>query len=103
MWEQSETELRRADGELESTYAHLRAVIDNCRHSPVEAIRHQLVGLLPETRDLEPEVEQQMLAQGLDHLVERHKGLVRDAWAEFGYGSGPDDDQIDWSHDRLGG
>lgn len=73
--------------ENESTYAHLRAVIENCAHSPVDAIRHQLVGLLPEVREIEPERRQKMLDAGMGHLVERHEAQVRENWAAFGYPS----------------
>ena len=74
--------------ELDSTYAHLRAVIENCKHSPASTIRLQLVGLLPEVREMEPEQRQKMIAAGMGHLVERHDALVRENWAEFGYPSG---------------
>lgn len=72
--------------ELDSTYCHLRAVIENCRHSSVDAVRHQLVGLLPEARDFEPEVKEQMRAGGMADLVDIQAERVRQAWADYGYG-----------------
>lgn len=72
--------------ELESTYAHIRAVVENCKHSPVGAIRHQLVGLLPEVRTFDPDVAARMRAKGLGHLVERQEHAASVAWAEYGYG-----------------
>jgi hypothetical protein len=70
----------------DSTYAHLRAVIENCKTATPDAIRHQLVGLLPETRDLEPEAKSQMRSGGLGNLVERHESNIRAGWAKYGYG-----------------
>jgi hypothetical protein len=75
--------------ELDSTYAHLRAVIENCKHTDVAAIRHQLVGLLPEVQDLEPEVANRMRAKGMGHLADRHADLVRSNWSDFGYPDEP--------------
>jgi hypothetical protein len=75
--------------ELDSTYRHLRAVIENCKHSPVEAIRHQLVGLLPEVQGFEPEVEREMREKGLGDLVERQRWMVQGNWSDYGYGEPP--------------
>lgn len=71
---------------MDSTYAHLRAVIENCKHSPVDAIRHQLVGLLPEVRDMEPEHKDALRAKGMGHLVDRHEQDIARNWADYGYG-----------------
>lgn len=70
----------------DSTYAHLRAVIENCKTATAEAIRHQLVGLLPETREMEPEVAARMREHGLGHLVDLQEQRVQANWAEYGYG-----------------
>lgn len=80
---------RLAD-ELDSTYAHLRAVIDNCKQTDATAIRHQLVGLLPEVRDMEPDQKDRMRSKGMGHLVERHERTIRANWAEYGYGEADD-------------
>ena len=86
-------EQKRGDelaAELDSTYAHMRAVIENCKHTPVEAIRHQLVGLLPEVQGFEPEVEREMREKGMGHLVDRQNWLVQGNWSEYGYGEPPE-------------
>jgi len=77
---------RLAD-ELDSTYRHLRAVIENCKHSPVDAIRHQLVGLLPEVQTFDPEVAARMREKGMGHLVDLQEERAQEAWAEYGYGA----------------
>ena len=79
-----------AAAEIDSTYAHIRAVIENCKHMPVEAIRHQLVGLLPEVREMEPTAKREMREHGLGHLVERHEWMVQGNWADYGYGEPPE-------------
>lgn len=81
---------RAAEHELDSTYGHLRAVIENCRQTKnIDAIRHQLVGLLPEVRPMDAGQAGQLRERGMGHLVERHEAGVQEAWREFGYG-GPD-------------
>lgn len=76
--------------ELETTYAHLRAVVGNCgkprKGSRLAAIRHQLVGLLPEVRTYDPAEAEEMRAKGLGDLVDRRNDLAREGWAEYGYG-----------------
>lgn len=86
-WKESD----RLSAECDSTYAHLRAVIENCKHMPVEAIRHQLVGLLPEVQTFDPDVAARMREQGLGHLVERQEQAARAAWDEYGYGEASSD------------
>jgi hypothetical protein len=73
-------------GELDSTYARLRAVIENCKHATVEVIRHQLVGLMPETREMDPESAARMRAEGMGNLVDRADELAREGWRRYGYG-----------------
>jgi hypothetical protein len=75
--------------ELDSIYAHIRAVAENCKHSDVQAIRHQLVGLLPEVREIEPERAERMRESGLGNLVDLQTERVREAWASFGYRGAP--------------
>lgn len=70
---------------LDSTNAHLRAVIENAKTATVEAIRHQLVGLLPDVRDMDPEFKERLRAKGMGHLVEHHEAMVKANWAKFGY------------------
>lgn len=72
--------------DLESLRAHLRAVVENCRHTTVEGIRHQLVGLLPETQPLPPDLEAALREQGMTHLVDQHNSRVQQAWKDYGYG-----------------
>lgn len=85
-WAESD---RLAD-ELESLETHLRAVIENCEHMDVGAIRHQLVGLLPEVRP--PSAE---LCEKLPDLAARRDEAVREAWAGYGYSGTPDADPGD--------
>jgi len=82
---------RLAD-ELDSTYAHMRAVIENCKRTDSAAIRHQLVGLLPEVRPMSPEATEKARAEGGQWaaLVERHEARVRENWAKLGYPEAPD-------------
>lgn len=75
------TQTDRMADELDSIYAHLRAVIENCKHSPVETIRHQLVGLLPEVQPLAQE-----LRDKFPDLAARQDEAVREAWKGYGYG-----------------
>lgn len=84
-WKESD----RMATEIDSTYAHLRAVIENCKTTDAAAIRHQLVGLLPETREMEPERKAELRAADMGHLVERHEAQVRENWAGYGYGEEP--------------
>lgn len=79
----------RMAAELDSTYRHLRAVIENCKHVPVEAIRHQLVGLLPEVQTPDPDVAERMRKQGMGHLVERQEWMAQGNWSDYGYGEPP--------------
>lgn len=84
-------ELRTMD-ELDTTYAHLRAVVENCkRQNDPEAIRHQLVGLLPECRELDPERAQALRDTGHGDLVDLHNAKVAESWAEYGYGAAGQD------------
>lgn len=76
---------RRGDEEIDSVYGYLRAVVQNCWGATVEAIRHQLVGIL--ARPMDPGDAQRMRERGLGDLVERHEALVRETWAEYGYGA----------------
>lgn len=71
--------------ELDSVYAHLRAVIENCKTADVAAIRHQLVGLLPEVQPCDPDLAERLRANGMGHLVERASHFAQDAWAGWGY------------------
>lgn len=80
-WEHAD---QQAD-ELDSIYAHIRAVAENCKTTDVAAIRHQLVGLLPECQGLDPERERLMRERGMGHLVEQRQADVRAAWASYGY------------------
>lgn len=86
----AQEEADRLAAELDSTYGHLRAVIENCKHTPVEAIRHQLVGLLPEVQGFEPEVEREMRDKGMGHLVDRQRWMVQGNWSDYGYGEPPE-------------
>lgn len=74
-----------ADAAYESLRAGVLAVIDHCKTMPVETIRILLVGLLPETQDLEPDVRARMIAAGGEALVEHIDELTREAWQSFGY------------------
>lgn len=85
-WDESD----RLANELDSTYAHLRAVIENCKHTDSAAIRHQLVGLLPEVQTFDPDVAARMRENGLGHLVERGEWLARGNWSDYGYGEPPE-------------
>lgn len=87
---QAQEDHDRTLGELDSTYRHMRAVVENCKHSPVDAIRHQLVGLLPEVQGFEPEVVREMREKGMGHLVERQEWLVQGNWSDYGYGDPPE-------------
>ena len=71
--------------ELDSTYRHIRAVIENCKHSPAEVIRQQLVGLLPEVRGPSDELRERFPA-----LAARQDEAVQAAWAEYGFGGSRD-------------
>jgi hypothetical protein len=75
----------RTGTDLDSIYAHLRAVIENCKTMDSGAIHHQLVGLLPEVRSLDLDVAARMREKGLGHLVDRSEATAKAAWAEFGY------------------
>jgi hypothetical protein len=79
----------RANIELDETYRLLRAVIESCKHQPADAIRHQLVGLMPETRALDPEVATKMREKGMGHLVTRSEQNVLAGWASYGYPEPP--------------
>ena len=81
-------EIDRLAIEVDSTYAHIRSVAENCKTATPEAIRAQLVGLLPEVRDMDEELKNRLLARGMGHLVERHAEMVRKNWADFGYPEG---------------
>jgi hypothetical protein len=83
--EDEEAHAARIAIEMETICASLRAVIENCRTMPVEAIRHQLVGLLPEVQPLPPDLAQRMREKNMGHLVDRHEAMTRANWAEFGY------------------
>ncbi|HMF60922.1 MAG TPA: hypothetical protein VK595_11150 [Vicinamibacterales bacterium] len=74
-WDESD----RMASEIDSTYAHLRAVIENAKTMPAEAIRHQLVGLLPEVQSASDELREKFPA-----LAERLDTGARAAWAEYG-------------------
>jgi hypothetical protein len=91
--EDEAVQVARVSIELDSTYAHLRAVVENCKHVPVEAIRHQLVGLLPECQEMEPDLIKRLREKDLGHLADRHQALVRDNWAEYGYGEASADSE----------
>lgn len=69
--------------ELDSTYAHLRSVIENFKQTDVAAIRHQLVGLLPEVQGPSDEMRQRM--PDLAKLTEQR---AQEAWASYGYPEG---------------
>lgn len=84
--------------ELDSTYRHLRAVIENCRHQDAAAIRHQLVGLLPEVQTHDPDVAAKMREKGLGHLVERQEWMAQGNWSDYGYGEPPEG----WEPGRFG-
>lgn len=75
-WDESD----KLANELDSTYAHLRAVISLCEGADVAAIRHRLVGLLPEVQPPSSE-----LRERLPDLAARRDATVREAWAEYGY------------------
>lgn len=76
----------RLGRESDSTYSHLRAVIENCKTATPEMIRHQLVGLLPETREMEPAEAARMREHGLGTLVDLQELRVREGWKQYGYG-----------------
>lgn len=79
--------------ELDSLRAYVRTVVENCKHTTVEGIRHQLVGLLPETQPLPPDLEASMREKGMTDLVDLHNSRVQQAWKDYGYGpaqDGPD-------------
>jgi hypothetical protein len=82
----TQAELERLTGELEAVVAAVKAVIENCKTAAPEMIRHQLVGLLPEVQEMEPEVKARMREKGLGDLVDRHEAMVRENWAKYGYG-----------------
>ena len=88
--ERSWDDVRKQGAEIDATYAHLRAVIENCKTMDAAAIRHQLVGLLPETRELDPEIAARMREKGLDALADRSAELVKQGWREYGYGEAED-------------
>jgi uncharacterized Zn finger protein (UPF0148 family) len=80
-WDES---ARLAD-EIDSVYAHLRAVVENCRQTgDVEAIRHQLVGLLPE---VQPASEG--LRERFPEVADLRDRQAREAWVRYGYPSKP--------------
>ena len=87
----------KIDEESESTYRHIRAVIENCKHQDAAAIRHQLVGLLPEVRTFDPDEAQKMRDAGLGHLVDRQEYLAQGNWSDFGYGDAPEG----WEVNRI--
>ena len=76
---------KRNSDEIDSTYAHLRAVIENCKTMDAAAIRHQLVGLLPETRFPDPELQTRLREKGMGHLADRGEQAAREGWAQYGY------------------
>lgn len=87
-WDEND---RKIDEELDSTYRHLRAVIENCKTMDAAAIRHQLVGLLPEVQDPDPDLAKRLREKGMGHLTDRAEQLAQDGWAEYGYGSSASD------------
>ncbi len=85
LWNDAIDEGARLSDELETTYAHLRALTQGGL-SP-EGYRHAIVGLLPETRDMPVEWKRRCREKGMGHLVDRHEVNMRQGWADYGYGS----------------
>ncbi|MEA2492800.1 MAG: hypothetical protein QOJ29_711 [Thermoleophilaceae bacterium] len=77
------TESERMADQLDSLYAHLRAVIENCKTTDAAAIRHQLVGLMPGTQPASAELREKM-----PDLAALQDQRVRETWAEYGYPEG---------------
>lgn len=78
-WKESD----RLAGELDTLLAYLRAVIENCKTVDAAAIRHQLVGLLPEVKPPSDD-----LRAKFPDLAAIQDENVRDAWARYGYPEG---------------
>jgi hypothetical protein len=66
--------------ELDSVYAHLRALVEG---EPGD-YRHAIVGLLPECQPAPVEIREK-----LPDLADLHDEQVKQAWARYGYAEGP--------------
>ena len=74
-------EYERVCDQLDAVVAAVKALIGQARELEPEAMRHALVGLLPEVQPIDP-----AKLAGRPDLIERDRERVRAAWREYGYG-----------------